>query len=265
MAFSSLCFLELVLGMWIIKSTLSYFFMLQGLIHGANLIVADYGSLGVFFLGIIEEVFLPVPSSFTLMIAGFLFLPAYDGFLNVLWNAFIRIAIPGALGLVTGSFFFYFFAYVGGKPIIDTWGKWFGFSWETVEDIEKKFTKKYADEVVLFVLRAIPLLPNVAISAFCGAIRYPLKSFIVITFLGNVVRALIMAFFGWWAGEAYVLYAERISRFEHIVFGGVFLFFVLIIFYPAIKRLIKKRLNSRKREFLQAKKAQDSDRRDCSQ
>lgn len=74
------------------------------------------------------------------------------------------------------------------------------------------------------------MVPNLAITAFCGFIRYPFKQFIILAFLGNIVRGLIMAIFGYYAGATYRIYAKSISDVEHVLIGvvgmGVVLYFV---------------------------------------
>src|SRR5438477_612068 len=82
------------------------------------------------------------------------------------------VVIPAAAGITLGSLMVYGIAYWAGKPALDKWGKWLGLGWKDVEAIQKKFSEKSFDEWGLFILRCIPILPSVAISAFSGLIRY---------------------------------------------------------------------------------------------
>ena len=98
--------------------------------------------------------------------------------------------------------------------------KWLGLEWSDVEKVEKKLIKGKGDEITIFILRVLPIIPGVAISGFCGAVRYPFYNFITITLAGAFVRAFVLGVVGWQVGEFYQIYADNISRFEeHILFG----------------------------------------------
>lgn len=87
---------------------------------------------------------------------------------------FVYIVIPATIGLTLGSLFVYLLTYFIGKPVIDRWGKYFGISWEDIKKADR-LRKNYADILVLFILMAIPIIPSVAINAFCGLIKFDFK------------------------------------------------------------------------------------------
>jgi len=197
--------------------------------------------LGVFFISVIEEIIAPIPSSFILLGAGFILLPASGQFGDVLFQALIKIVIPGGLGLAVGSMFVYSFAYIGGEPAIRKWGKWFGISWRDVEKMESRLTKSYWDEFVLFILRTIPIAPQVVISLVCGIIHYPMRSFFFTTLLGGMVRAFLMGLLGWYLGEAYIAYSENISTFGAWIFWILLAIAIIFGVYFYIKKHLKKK------------------------
>ncbi len=199
-------------------------------------LVREYGALGIFVLSIFEEIFLPVPSSFTFMMAGFFLLPVSSSMVQFAIDLFLRIALPGAFGLAIGSFFFYFLGYVGGKPLVLRWGKWVRLSWEGIEKMEAKFRGSNKDEWALFMLRAIPIVPNIFISAFCGIIRYPFWTFFIIAFLGNILRGVLMALLGFFVGEAYVTFAERFAYLQHVLFGVILLCAIGFSWYIYVRK-----------------------------
>lgn len=196
-----------------------------------EVIIRDFGSFGVFLAAVLEEIFAPIPSSLVSMFSGFFLIPTDYSWLQALLYAPIAIAVPMGLGVTLGSLVFYAVAYFGGKPIILKYGSWFGLSWDLVEKTEEKFTKGSIDEIVLFSLRAMPFVPSVAISAFCGLIRYPLKKFIILSFLGTLLRSAIMAIIGWQVRELYVTYADVISRIEGYIMGAMVISFIVFLFY----------------------------------
>lgn len=54
-------------------------------------------------------------------------------------------------------------------------GKIFRSLLEDINLIKEKYKDKKSDDLVIFILRAIPIVPSIAITSFCGIIRYPLK------------------------------------------------------------------------------------------
>lgn len=191
-------------------------------------IISEYGAIGVFLATLIEEIIAPIPSPLVPLTAGFFLLPANETFFNTIWQAFFIIALPVALGITIGSLVVYSIGYWGGKPTIEKSKRWLGLSWQDIEKTEHKLTKGKGDEIVLFTLRLIPIIPGVAISGFCGIVRYPLKTFLLITFIGALVRATILGTMGWYVGVVYTTYIDTISKIEKYLF--IILIIILIFF-----------------------------------
>ena len=192
--------------------------MIEKLTSYIQPIIAEYGALGVFLATLLEEVIAPIPSSLVPLAAGFFLLPADGGFLEITWATLLTIAFPVAIGITLGSLAVYGIGYLGGKPAIEKSKKWLGLSWKDMERIENKLIRKRGDEIALFVLRIIPIVPGVAISGFCGIVRYSLKTFAVITLLGSFMRAFLLGIIGWYVGEVYAAYSEAISKTEKYIF-----------------------------------------------
>ncbi|MFA6407774.1 MAG: VTT domain-containing protein [Candidatus Paceibacterota bacterium] len=219
--------------------------MLNELITQITPFIQHYGAWGVFVISVIEEIIAPIPSTFSLLAAGFFLLPAGDSFGSVVLKCITYIVIPGGLGLAVGSLFVYALAYLGGEPVIKKWGKWFAISWSDVERINKRFTGRYTDEFLLFGLRALPIFPNVLVSAVCGVLRYPIKNFFIVTFIGSGVRAFLMGILGWSLGEAFVVYAGEISDFgEYSLYTILGIMIVVFAFFFIRKKLKKHKVLS---------------------
>lgn len=203
--------------------------MIDFFISYIKVIIADYGAFGVFIATLIEEVVTPVPSPVVPLAAGFFLIEPTAEIFPALVQIFFTIALPVAFGLTIGSIVVYFIGFWGGKPIIDRYKKWLGFSWDDLEKTEQHFTKGKRDEVVLFGLRLVPIIPGVAISGLCGIIRYPVFKFVIITFVGALIRAFILGFIGSRVGEVYVDYADTISRWEDYILVGVIIIFGFLL------------------------------------
>lgn len=191
----------------------------------------DYGSLGVFLGSFIEEIIAPIPSTLVILGSSFFIMQGVPISLESVFSLILYVSIPAALGLTLGSLFLYAIGYFIGKPFITRWGKYMGFSWDDVEKTQRKFAESKNDEIALFSLRALPVVPSIAISTFCGIIRYKIKNYIFITFLGSIVRASILGFLGWQFGRFYESIADTIAIYEDIVIIGLIIAIVAYIIY----------------------------------
>ena len=180
---------------------------------------------------IIEEIIAPIPSTMVIMGTSFIVLKGTMITPGAFFSLFINVVLPAALGVTIGSLFVYAIAYFAGKPFLERWGKYLGISWEDIEKAENKFEKSNSDTIVLFGVRAIPIIPSVAISAFCGFIRFNVKEYIIITFLGTLVRASILGFIGWQFGSLYQTAANEISYIEEISLSIIIIIAIVYIIY----------------------------------
>jgi len=189
--------------------------MIEELIFILQTSFLPLGAVGVFLASFIEEVIAPIPSSIVTITAGFLFLsgPVTTSFI---WRMIMIVVLPTALGMTLGSIVIYCIGYFGGKPIIVRWGRFLGVSWSSVESFQERLQKGKKDEIILLIVRMIPLVPSVVIGLVAGLVRYKIKTFIVITFIGSAVRAVGLACIGWLVGATYYQYADLIGRFEYV-------------------------------------------------
>jgi alkaline phosphatase len=214
--------------------------MLANLISSITPFVEQYGAIGIFFLSIIEEIAIPIPSSLPFLAAGFFMLPATSPFGTVIIDAILTIAIPGAFGLAVGSLFGYLVAFYGGEIAIKKWGRYVGVSWQSVERFQDKLSKGGTDEFLIFMLRAIPFFPNMAISVGCGLIHYRFRQYILITLIGGFFRALLMALFGWYIGAAYADYVGRIGNIGMYIGEGIVAVVAIWILISLVRKGHKK-------------------------
>lgn len=206
--------------------------MIEQLVAYIQSLIAAYGPWGVLLATIIEEIIAPVPSAIVPLAAGFFLLPGDMAFIEVVARIIFVIALPVTVGISMGSVAVYALGYFGGKPIIERSKKITGISWVDVEKIEARISGGRTDELTLFVLRLIPIVPGVAISGFCGLVRYSFKKFLIITCVGAFIRALALGIVGWRVGELYTRYATVISGFEkQILLGSLVLAPIIFMLY----------------------------------
>lgn len=206
--------------------------MIEYLVNYIQSIISQYGAGGVFFATLIEEVIAPIPSPIVPLAAGFFLLPASGSTSEVMLQGIFSIALPVALGISIGSALAYALGFFGGKPLIERTKRWTGINWRDIQRSEERLTRGKGDEITLFILRVLPIVPGVAISGFCGIVRYPFKKFMILTCLGACLRAFALGIAGWQAGELYANYADMVSRFEKYIFVGII--FLLILLFGGI-------------------------------
>ncbi len=199
-------------------------------------LIQNWGVWG-FFVGIIlEEIIVPLPSSLIMMAGGF-FLIQSQAFNQAVPEILLKLVIPGALGVTLGSLFFYFLSFYGGDLALKKIGPKFGLSNKETDNIQAYFQKKRLDEIVLLVLKALPIFPGVAVSIMAGLLKMPLVNFLIISFAGSSLRVLAMGLLGWQAKGAYSVLALKFESLSNWFFLG-FVFCVILIYL-----LLKNKLN----------------------
>jgi membrane protein DedA with SNARE-associated domain len=197
--------------------------MLEGLTQWLLESIRTHGILAVILGVAIETIVVPIPSPLILMAAGSVLITSdvwYIALLNGLW-----ISVVAALAQTVGSFFVYGIAYSGGKPLIERFERWHGVSWKEILEFEKKFKGKNQN-FIMFLLRAIPVMPLSIVSGVAGVIKMRWQEFSVFTFLGAVPRNLIFAMLGWYLREVYIVFAAKLDHIETII--TVFLVLAII-------------------------------------
>jgi membrane protein DedA with SNARE-associated domain len=178
--------------------------------------IRSYGPWSVFIGVIIESVIVPIPSPIIIMGAGFVLISADLKFMEALTPIILQIVLPGSIASTVGAYIGYGIGYFGGKPMIDRWKGFLGFSWSDVEAMERRF-KDSGVKASIFFLRALPIFPLSVISAAAGLLRLPIKQFSLWTFYGTIPRCLLLGYLGWGLGETYHSIARGIDKAESIV------------------------------------------------
>jgi len=143
------------------------------------------------------------------------------------------IIVLGSLAKTIAAVIVYVIVDKAEDVIIGKYGKWIGISHTQVEKIGKILTNSWYDDVLLFIARALPVVPSTLVSVAAGAIKYDMRSYVITTFLGNCIRSafyLWIGYIGWEAAEAV---------WQHIqgnpIFIGIAVLAVMGLVYIAMK------------------------------
>jgi membrane protein DedA with SNARE-associated domain len=152
--------------------------------------ISKWGYWGVGLGMAIESACIPLPSEIILPFTGFL---VWQGKLN-LWLA----TLVSALGCLGGSLAAYLVGYVGGRPFIQKYGRYFFVSAQKFARTEKWFLDH--GDATIFFSRLLPVV-RTFISLPAGIAGMNLKKFMIYTFLGSLPWSLVFIYLGTKLGQ----------------------------------------------------------------
>ena len=159
--------------------------------------IGDYGYLAIFVLMVLESALIPIPSEVTMVFGGFL---VSRGRLD-----FILVGLLGAFANLVGSWIAYYIGRVGGRPLVERWGKYVFLRPHDLDRAEVWWEKR--GDAAVFVSRLLPVI-RTFISLPAGIAEMPFGRFTVYTFLGCLPWTFALT----WAG---VLLGDNWETFIH--------------------------------------------------
>ena len=180
--------------------------MFDAIVHFMTDEVARFGYLGVFFLMVLESACVPVPSEVTMLFGGALASPSFaaPGRELDLWT----VALAGTAGNLLGSWLAYLAGAVGGRPLINRWGRYLLLTPHEMDRAHEWFERH--GEAAVFFSRLLPVV-RTFISLPAGVARMNFAKFTLYTVLGCLPWSLALAFAGFKLGENWHA-VDRIMR-----------------------------------------------------
>jgi membrane protein DedA with SNARE-associated domain len=193
------------------------------------------------FLGsIIEEIIAPIPSPLVMATAGSISFIQHKAFVYLLLIAFIS-----TIGKTLGCLFFYVLADKAEDIIMPIFGKFFGITHKEIEGLGKHFNGTNKDDIILIILRAIPIMPSTPISLACGFIKLNMFTFIRSTMIGAFFRSLMFLYLGYSGAGAIAYGLENISSLIQILIALLLVIFLGFIYYKRGKSDLLKSLKQK--------------------
>jgi len=168
--------------------------------------IVTYGYLAIFILMVLESAAVPVPSEVTMLFGGALASAAFVGEgrqLDLFW-----VGIVGAVANVVGSWLAYVLGAVGGRPLVDRFGRYLLIRPHEVDRAHGWFDRR--GDVTVFVARLLPVV-RTFISLPAGVARMNPVKFTLYTLLGSLPWTFALAWIGYVLGGNWVA-AERVIR-----------------------------------------------------
>ena len=191
------------------------------------------GYLGVALWVAIESVIVPIPSELVLPFAGFLVgeAAAIEPLTGQPWS-FWLVVLAGTIGATVGSLIAYAIGALGGRPILERWGRIFGV---TSADLDRAdaFFLRHGDAASFFG-RMLPVIRSL-VSFAAGVARMPLLRFTLFSFLGSLPFTALLVFAGVQLGANWETIGGVIKQFEYAIVAILFLLILIWIWFRIIR------------------------------
>lgn len=166
----------------------------------------------IFVGSFIEELIAPIPSPIVMTLAGTL----AEAQQRPLAFLFV-LSLIGAVGKLIGSYLLYIFADKLEDVVLNKFGKFFGISHKEVERLGKHFNGGLRDDIIIFLARAIPVVPTAPVSLVCGFIKVKLRTYLISSFLGTLFRNFFYLYLGYAGFASYEKILESFDSIETVV------------------------------------------------
>ncbi|MFZ5987881.1 MAG: DedA family protein [Bacillota bacterium] len=179
-----------------------------------------FGYWGIGLGMLLESACIPIPSELVLPLGGFM---VSEGRITML-----EANISVAAGSMIGSLAAYAIGYLGGRPFILKYGKYFFISEKHFYMAEKTFNKY--GSIAVFFGRLLPVI-RTFISLPSGIAKMDIKKFLLYSLLGMVLWNYLLIYIGFKFGQNYESVVRPIfHKFEYAVIGLIALAFSYLIY-----------------------------------
>ena len=166
-------------------------------------VISHSGYLGIVLLMAIESACIPLPSEVIMPFSGYL---VFVGRFRLL-----GVGLAGAVGCNLGSLVAYYVGSLGGRPLVEKYGRWLLVTHHDLE-LADRFFARYGDWAV-FIARLLPVI-RTFIAFPAGVSRMNVARFHLYTFLGSLPWCLVLAYAGLKLGERWMALREYFHRFD---------------------------------------------------
>jgi membrane protein DedA with SNARE-associated domain len=186
--------------------------------------VRDHGVYAVFVLMMIDAVF-PAASELVMVVGGALAAGAFGASVTLFgytvpqgfWS-YLAIALAGTLGYLVGAIAGWWIGLRGGRPFLESRGRWFHLTPERLLRAEAWFDR-WGDWAVFFG-RITPVVRSF-VSIPAGVFRVPFTRYTLLTLAGSALWCFTLAGIGWALGTSYKGFHHAFDYVEIVVVAGV--------------------------------------------
>ncbi len=169
-------------------------------------VISHTGYFGIVLLMSIESACIPLPSEVIMPFSGYL---VSIGRFRLTW-----VALAGALGCNAGSLVAYYVGSLGGRPLVERYGRYVLVTHHDLE-LADRFFARYGDWAV-FIGRLLPVI-RTFIAFPAGVSRMNFLRFNIYTFLGSLPWCWALAYAGLKLGERWTSLRTYFHRFDTLI------------------------------------------------
>jgi membrane protein DedA with SNARE-associated domain len=199
--------------------------ILSGITDAVTDVIGNHGLYAVFLLMLVDAV-LPAASEVVMVYAGAVAAGAFaDQTVTLLgydfspgFDAYVAIALAGAVGYLVGSLLGWWIGRRGGHPFLERSGRWLHLDAEKIVRAERWFDR-WGDWAVLLG-RVTPVVRSF-ISVPAGVFEAPLVRYTVLTAIGSAAWCFAFAGAGWAAGASWEDFHHAFRYADYVVVAVV--------------------------------------------
>lgn len=168
--------------------------------------IDSMGYPGIVILMAFESAGFPLPSEVIMPFSGYL---ALTGRFTL-----VGAAVAGGLGCLLGSLGAYWVSAVGGRPLLERYGRYVLISRHDLAMADRWFARW--GNAIVFIGRLLPIV-RTYISFPAGVARVGLWRFSIYTFVGSVIWSYLLAWIGLRLGERWASIRRTFEGFEIVI------------------------------------------------
>jgi len=169
-------------------------------------VISSLGYFGVVLLMAIESANIPLPSEIIMPFSGYLIT---TGQFTLLGAAFW-----GAIGCLVGGALSYWIGMVGGRPLIEKYGKYILISHHDLDLADRLF--KRHGEIIVLIGRMLPVI-RTFISFPAGIAKMNFWRFMIYSFIGSFPFCLLLAYIGKKMGDNWNTLRAYFHQFDLVI------------------------------------------------
>jgi len=178
------------------------------------------GYWSVTFLMILESMVAPVPSEAIMPFAGFLIEEGRFSFGGVIFFS--------TLGSLIGSLLSYYIGSLGGRPLVEKFGRYLLLDRHHLDLTEKFFARR--GELTIFISRFIPVVRHL-ISIPAGIGKMNILRFLIYTVLGAGLWNSFLTYIGFVLKSNW----KEVMKYSHVIDLVILVVLIIAILYGAYK------------------------------
>ena len=203
--------------------------------HTVESLIVDHGELAIFLLMALGSACVPIPSEVTMLFGGALTSTAFV-------VAGQTLSLPGVVfwgmaGTLVGSWIAYAAGYLGGRPLVDRFGRYLLIRPHEVDRAHEWF-ERHGEAVVLYG-RLVPLA-RAFVSLPAGVAAMPFWRFTLYTVIGSLPWCVGLA----WLGHAF---GDRWTEIEAVMRPAAWV--VAVVGVLAVAAFVSYRWNKVRKEY----------------